>query len=432
MTTTWRPAAVPPPPVAAAPVAGRGAVLRRRLATTTAVTASLLSATTAVALASEAYSQRGVGNPVSIGVGFVLALTASVLLVWRYRWPWVVLGVAVAAPVLGIADALAALVCLVGLVRVQPPRRAALAVAAVLAAVVVSLSWDAARSGPGDSSLLLAWRGVDPATPYEVALPVAWLVAAVLVGLTVGLGLLLRTTSALAVAERTTRQVSSERTELREEVVRAQERARLARDVHDGLSTLLTRISLHAGALQVRGYDGLPAAERAEVVGSAELIWDTAHEANDALARAVGALRGPGEEPGLDEAPAVVAGARGDGLRAVLTLDVAPGAGATSSRVALRVLREALGNAVRYAGRPEAAVRVVADPARGVAVEVRSPLPRRPPASRGTGTGLAGLAEVVHAAGGRFDAGPAGADFVVTAQLPWSGNAASGGVGPRR
>lgn len=400
--------------------------MRRRVATTAAVTAGVLSATTAVALAGTAYAEHDVGNPVSIGIGVTLSLVASVLLVWRYRWPWVVFGVAAAAPLVGITDALAVLVSLVGIVRLQAPRRVAAAAAAAFVAVGVSLTWDALRAGDGDYSLLLAWRGVDPVLPYDVAAWVPWLVAAALVGLTVGLGVLLRTTSALAVAQRTTRQVSTERAELREEVVRAEERTRLARDVHDGLSTLLTRISLHAGALQVRDYGALGAAERAEVLGSAELIWDTAHEANDALGRAVGALRGPGQEPGLDEVPALVRTYRRDGLRAVLTLDVAPGPPEDASRLAVRVLREALGNAVRYAGRPEALARVVADPRRGVQVEVRSPLPTRPPARQGTGTGLAGLAEAVHAAGGRLEAGPRGAEFVVAAALPWRG----GGPGP--
>lgn len=420
-------------PVGVVPAArpDRWAGVRRRLATTGAVTASLLSSTATLGLAGVAHQEFGVGNPLQFGLGYFLAVVAGVALVWRYRFPWVVWGLAVLAPVVAVTDALAALVALVGLVRLRPPRQVALAVAGTWVAASVSLSWDAHRDEGGNSALLL-FRGAAPVGAYEVPWFVPLLVAAVLVGATTGLGLLLRTTSALAVAERTTREVRTERSELREEVVRAEERSRLARDIHDGLSTLLTRISLHAGALQVRGYPGLPPAERAEVLSAAELIWDTAHEAVGALSDAVGVLRGPEgrqDPPGVDAVPALVRAARQDGVHVVLTLDVAAEPPAAASQLAHRVVREALGNARNYAGARHVLVRVAADPGTGVAVEVRSLLPARPPVSVGTGTGLLGLAEAVHAQRGRLLAGPRGDEFLVEAWLPWE---LRGPVGPAR
>ena len=96
--------------------------------------------------------------------------------------------------------------------------------------------------------------------------------------------------------------------------------------------------------------------------------------------------------------------------------------GAAVVSVARRVIREALVNVARHARPAHARVRIVAKPAHLV-VEISNQAERdRGPGhgfDHGSGTGLRGLAELVHGHGGRLEHGsPTDAEFRVTAYLP--------------
>lgn len=400
--------------------------LRRRTATTAAVTACVFSSVLAVAIASASHTEAGTGVPVLIGVGFVLNLAAAVALVWRHRRPWLVWGLGVAAPVVGDTDALAVLVALVAVLRVASPVRAVGAVASSWVAVVVSFSWDAARSD--GNSVLLIWREVPaPGAPdYDVAAWVPLPVATVLVGATAALGLLLRTRSALTEAVDGRDLATAQQRSLREEVVRSEERARIARDMHDALANRLSRISLLAGGLQVGTADVVPDPSAERVRERAELIHGTAHEALDELKTIVGVMRGSPAvppPPGVEAVAGLVQGARLAGVHVVLTLDLAPARLAPrTSHVVYRMVQEGVTNLQKHAPAETGRVLVSGTPATGVWVQVRNRVPPRVARTApGPPAGLLGLTEQVAVVGGQVGGGVEGADFVLRGWVPWSG-----------
>ncbi|GAA2226617.1 hypothetical protein GCM10010413_22310 [Promicromonospora sukumoe] len=206
---------------------------------------------------------------------------------------------------------------------------------------------------------------------------------------------------------------------------RAEERARIATELHDLVGHDLALIAVRAGALEVSA--GLAPddrhADRAAVAG----IRVTATEATDRLRAALGALRdGPAGDGSLapphESIAALVARAASAGL--AVRLDGAPDetsdlAGSLADQAAHRVVQEALTNAARYA--PGAAVTVrVRRAGEDVLVEVTNTgaAVRPGPERASGGSGLLGLAERVRLVGGTFGAGPTGDGFAVRARIP--------------
>jgi signal transduction histidine kinase len=208
------------------------------------------------------------------------------------------------------------------------------------------------------------------------------------------------------------------------------ERARIAREMHDVLAHRVSLLSLHAGALEFH-----PDASAEEVAEAAAVIRASAHAALEELRDVIGVLRegapaGAPEppQPTLAEIPALVEESRLAGMRVHWHIEV-PGDAALPAalgRAAYRIVQEGLTNARKHA--PGAAVEVTIDAQAGTALVVEV-LSRRAvgvaaPAALalpGAGTGLVGLAERVALAGGELEHGPDGAgDFVLRATLPWS------------
>ena len=73
---------------------------------------------------------------------------------------------------------------------------------------------------------------------------------------------------------------------LRVDQARQQERARIAREMHDVLAHRISLLSLHAGALEFR-----PDAPPEEVARAAGVIRSSAHEALNDLREVIGVLR---------------------------------------------------------------------------------------------------------------------------------------------
>jgi signal transduction histidine kinase len=179
------------------------------------------------------------------------------------------------------------------------------------------------------------------------------------------------------------------------------ERARMARELHDSVGHGLTVVALQAAAAR-RLADTDPTASRAALVHLHDALGRTLHELG------VGFLAGPSVAD-------LVSVARTLGVRVegVGSPPVGPDA-----QILDRVVREALTNALRHA--PGADVRITfdADDA-GMHCVIANTAPREAPVTRGSGTGLTGIAGRVRAAGGttRWSTTAAGG-FEVDVLLP--------------
>ena len=226
----------------------------------------------------------------------------------------------------------------------------------------------------------------------------------------------------------------TERTEL-EQARRAglEERARIAREMHDVVAHHMSLIAVRAETAPYR-LSGLPEPVRAEF-GS---LSDAAREALAEMRRLLGVLRndqpvGRAPQPQLSDLPMLIDTARRAGLPVELSvaaaLDQVP---AGVGVCAYRIVQESLSNASQHA--PGAAVTVLVDHgASGVLLRVANG-PGRAAGSGGVnapgtpsgngpgpGQGLAGMRERVALLGGSLSAGPApGGGFVVSAVLPLS------------
>lgn len=224
--------------------------------------------------------------------------------------------------------------------------------------------------------------------------------------------------------------------ELVAEHVQAQERARIAADLHDSVGHDLALIALRAGALELA--PGLPEPSRK----AAAALRANAVEATDRLRQALGLLRDEAAPttPFDERVRDLVERSAAAGMDVRLESE-APPLGTLVDRAVYRIVQESLTNAARYA--PGSAVKVqVEQAADAVRVAVlNSPVPKpdrpsraagqvgpsqQPPHAEqqptGSGSGLAGLAERVRLLGGTFKAGPRDGGFAVEAEIPLRGN----------
>jgi signal transduction histidine kinase len=202
----------------------------------------------------------------------------------------------------------------------------------------------------------------------------------------------------------------------REAVV--EERARIARELHDVIAHNVSMMVVQAGA-ERRVLDGANASTR-EVLQTIEQIG---RGALTEMRRLVGMLRSDGEDPlapqpGLDDVATLVGQVREAGLPVELTVEGEPRdlpAGIELS--AYRIVQEALTNALKHAGDAHAqvSIRYGAD-----SLELEVLDDGRGGAALGNGGhGLVGMRERVALYGGRFDASRRpGGGFAVRAKLP--------------
>ena len=211
-----------------------------------------------------------------------------------------------------------------------------------------------------------------------------------------------------------------------ERAARAEERARIARELHDVLGHEVTVIALQADAAAAAL---AVAPDRAAAPVAA--IQASAAEALAEMRRTVGVLRADEEacdgettdlrpQPGLADLPSLVEQSRGAGARVELTLCPPPGpVHASVQLAAYRVVQEALTNARRHAPGAPVTVRVVADGDAVVVEVIDSGAPAPSAGTTGSGFGLVGMRERVRLLGGRLDAGPVGdGGYTLTARLP--------------
>jgi signal transduction histidine kinase len=188
----------------------------------------------------------------------------------------------------------------------------------------------------------------------------------------------------------------------------ADERARMARELHDIVSHNLSVVVLQAaGAQAAGGTDTGPTLEKIERSGRQALVE---------MRRLLGVLRQPDEpatgpglspQPGVAELTALVEGVRAAGLPVVLVIDGDPDQLPAAVDIsAYRIVQEALTNVLKHAGPASAQVSVRCG-TEEVLIEVTDdgagPLAAGPADG---GQGLAGMRERVALFGGELVAGP--------------------------
>ncbi|GAA3445494.1 ATPase [Planomonospora venezuelensis] len=206
--------------------------------------------------------------------------------------------------------------------------------------------------------------------------------------------------------------------ELRTAEAVAEERVRIARELHDVVAHSVSMMVMQAGLVRRRG-----GGDESALLG----IERSGREAVEELRVMLGALRMPLEESipqaGLNQLATTVSTLASSGLR--VTLEVAgepvrlpPGLDLSAYRIA----QEALTNAVKHAGESAISVRVTYH-AGSVELEVLDGggAPGGAPSGLSTGNGLIGMRERAELFGGSFEAGPRPeGGFRVHARLPIS------------
>jgi signal transduction histidine kinase len=203
----------------------------------------------------------------------------------------------------------------------------------------------------------------------------------------------------------------------REAVV--EERARIARELHDAIAHNVSMMVVQAGA-ERRVLDGASESTR-DVL---ETIEQIGRGALTEMRRLVGMLRSDGDEPlapqpGLDDLPTLVTQVRDAGLPVDLQVDGERRELPVGLELsAYRIVQEALTNALKHAGDAHASVRIHYGHD-SLELEIVDDGAGSPAGVASGGHGLVGMRERVALYGGRFDAGrrPSGG-FAIRVLLP--------------
>jgi signal transduction histidine kinase len=200
------------------------------------------------------------------------------------------------------------------------------------------------------------------------------------------------------------------------EAAAAEERNRIAAEMHDVLAHSLAGLSMQLQAIRaVAAAEGAAPSITGPIDRAAELAREGVQEAR----AAVGALRGP-QLHGLDDLAGLVKGFPGE-VR--LHVGGQPGRlDPEAGHAVYRAVQEAMTNAARYATGSDIDVEVTWGPAR-LRVRVRDyglPAGRQPSGVTGSGTGIKSMADRSEAVGGRLAAGPAptGPGWLVEITIP--------------
>jgi signal transduction histidine kinase len=272
-------------------------------------------------------------------------------------------------------------------------RRLGLAVAAAGVAIVVA-------NDPGHS--------VDELILEPIVVAAAWLA---------GLALRERAVQASAAEERAVR--AEREREAAARLAVAEERARIARELHDIVAHAVSVMVLQVGAVRHRLPDDLEA-DREALMG----VESTGRDALGEMRRLLGAMRESRDEvalapqPGLAGVDALLEDFRRAGLPVDLRVEGEPlPLPPPLDLSAYRIVQEALTNTLKHARAAHADVAVRYAP-RQLEIEVRDD-GRGEAGGDGLGHGLVGIRERVKVYGGEMRAGAAaGGGFVLTARIP--------------
>ena len=315
-------------------------------------------------------------RPLLFWVDLVLGVAAFVLVAWRRRWPMTVAVVTVLLAPLSSLSSGAATLAVVSLAT----RRRWWQLLTV-AALNLLATWAYYRVQPVRDSD--PWWLLTLVTVAAIAATLAW---GMFIGSRRELLWTLRQRAETAEAER----------DLRATQARSNERARIAREMHDVLAHRISQISMHAGALTFR--DDLSADQ---MRSSLSVIQTKAHEALTDLREVLGVLRTEsdaspltGPQPTYGDLRTLVEDARAAGASIEYDESLAgePPAAAVG-RTVYRIVQEGITNATKHAPAAALHVRVEGSPETGVEVVLRNALGFGPTHTPGAGLGLVGLAE---------------------------------------
>ena len=346
----------------------------------------------------------------------VFGVAALAVLPLRRRHP---LPVAVATAVLGGVSSLAVGAALLALVSLSTHRRWRPVAVTALVSVLGGLAYEELR--PAADGVWFSVLNV--------------VIGALLVALTIAIGYYIGARRALVMSLRDRAETAEREQASRVAEARANERAQIAREMHDVLAHRISLVAMHSGALAYR--TDLTAEE---TTGTATIIRDNAHLALTELREVLGVLRDPGRstdgsvveppQPTLSSVGALVEGERASGREVGATIDVTDldEAPTALSRNAFRIIQECLTNARKHAPDAPVTLAVRGGPGAGLDLRVSNPVPvRAAPATDLpandlplSGMGLAGVTERAVLSGGELTFGTdRRGHFVVHARLPW-------------
>lgn len=331
----------------------------------------------------------------------LIAVPTMAGLAWRRRWPTLVA---------------VAVVC--GNIAINPNGQFSTLLAMVLVSFTVGAELDPPRAWWALGLIAGPFLGVlyvEGLEPSDVAATLVFIVGPFAVGRGNRVRLA-RLADAVARAERLERQQAEQAA-----AAVAEERARIARELHDIVSHSLSVVTIQTQAVRLRLKPDQVREER-----DLAAVETTARQALGEMRRLFGVLRTDGDplalapQPGLGELDALIEQVRSAGLDVRLAVEgdrreLPPGA----DLAAYRIVQEGLTNVLRHAGArhawvtlsydEEALVVVVEDDGRG------------PGGATPGGHGLVGVRERVALYGGHVETGTreGRSGFRLSARLPW-------------
>jgi len=333
-------------------------------------------------------------------LALVTALGQAGALAWRRTRPEAVAAVvlllyAVSVPLVGLAAPVAAWVAVWAVATGLPGwaralRAAALTTAALVGVLIVG---DLARRGAGQSQLL------------------------------VGVSVLVALAAALVRSERG-------RLEAARSATAAEERLRIARDLHDLVGHGLSAVAVQSSTARL----ALSAGDQTTALTALSGIESSSRSAMREMRQLLGVLAGRdlggglAPAPGLADLPALVDNVRSAGLSVTWETDVDPAVVPAQTQLCVyRVAQEALTNCVKHAPGSFVAVSLLGDAHAGpggvrlrVASTAERPVLSPRSTADDTGVGIAGIRARVRSAGGTAVVGATQQGWLVEAWLPLS------------
>jgi signal transduction histidine kinase len=338
----------------------------------------------------------------------VCELVTAAAVAWRRLMPLTAISVAGAACVAEAASG----------VPMQQP-----AVPLVCAVILTYslVSYASLRRALAGTGLLVIWITAQIIAAHQSAGTFEF--AALFIGGAWAMGRLVRIRAAqAAAAQRQADRLAAEK-DAETRRAAAEERSRIARELHDIIAHSVSVMVVQAGAAEQvlpGDQDGAAAAMRA--------VQQAGREAIAELGRLLGVLRDGGEEvglaplPTLGELPKLIDQSRDAGVPVEVKVHGEPRPLPAGIELAVyRIIQEALTNTRKHAGAGSAASVALTYDQAAVTAEIRDNGPA--PSDRyadgaGTGNGLAGLRARAATCGGSLEAGPTADGFRVIARIP--------------